>query len=68
MKVKVGFNSENRITYIEPKNRAAGKTVEHAEMLCRLVTPEEEERELRELMQEGCRVYKKVKGRIREIR
>lgn len=67
LKVKVGFNSENRITYIEPKNRAAGKTVEHAEMLCRLVTPEEEEREFEMMMQEG-RTYKRVNRRIREIR
>lgn len=67
LKVKVGFNSENRITYIEPKNQATGKTVEHIEMLCRLVTPEEEEREFEMMMQEG-RTYKRVNRRIREIR
>ena len=68
LKVRVGLNSENRITYIEPRYQATGKTVEHVEMICRLVTAEEEQREYAEMMQEGCRTYKKVEGRIREIR
>lgn len=68
LKVKVGLNSENRITYIEPKQKASGKTVEQAEMICRLVTPEEEQQEFEMMMQEGCRTYKRVNRRIREIR
>lgn len=67
LKVKVGLNDENKVTYIEPKNQAKGKTVEHIDMIAKLVTPEEEQQEYAEMMQEG-RCYKKVKGRIREIR
>lgn|GEM_PF-5255703 len=68
LKVKVGVNDDNKITSMEPVNKASGKTVDTQILTARLLTQDEIDRETEELMQEGCRVYKRKRGRIREIK
>lgn len=59
LKVKVNLNDENKVVSMEPVYKATGKTA-------RLLTQDDIDRETRELMQDGCHTYKKVKGRIRQ--
>lgn len=67
LKVRVGENEEGKVTYIEPVNKAKGKTVESKVLLARLLTPEDEDREYKELMEEG-RMYRRKGRRIVETR
>lgn len=67
LKVRIGLNSENKITFIEPVNRASGKAVEKVICTVRLVTDDEEYEDIEKLMQEG-RTYKRVGRRVREIK
>ena len=67
LKVKVGMNNENKITFIEPVNKAVGKTVETQTLIARLLTPEDVDQEIKELMEEG-RTYRRKGRRIIETR
>lgn len=67
LKVRVGRNEEDKITFIEPVNKAKGKTVEIETMIARLLTQDDVDQEMKELMEEG-RAYRRVGRRIREIR
>lgn len=67
LKVRVGFNAEGKVVFIEPVKRYPGKSVEKTIMTARLLTDEEEFEDIEHLMQEG-RVYKRVHRRVREIR
>jgi hypothetical protein len=67
LKVKVGKNEEDNITYIEPDNKATGKTVETETMVARLLSQDDVDRETKDLMEEG-RTYRRIGRRIRETR
>ena len=67
LKVKVGRNEEDKVTFIEPVNKAKGKTVETDTMIARLLSQDDVDNEIRELMEEG-RTYRRVDRRIRETR
>jgi hypothetical protein len=67
LKVKVQLNDEDKIVFMQPVCRATGKTVDIVVMTARLLTQEDIDREIKELMEEG-RTYRKVGRRIRELR
>lgn len=67
LKVRVGFNKDGKVVFIEPLKRFPGKSVEKAILTARLLTEEEEFEDMEHLMQEG-RMYKRVNRRVREIR
>ena len=67
LKVRIGVNADNKITFIEPLNRATGKAVEIIIVTVRLITEDDEFDSIEQLMQEG-RTYKRINRRVREIR
>lgn len=67
LKVKVGKNEEDKITFIEPVKKAKGKTVETETLIARLLSQDDVDQETKELMEEG-RTYRRVGRRIRETR
>ena len=67
LKVRIGFNLDNKIVSIEPVNKALGKAVEVLICRMRVITDDEEYCNIEHLMQEGG-VYKRNHGRLREIR
>jgi hypothetical protein len=68
LQVKAEKNSENKIITMEPLNKATGDIVETEILTARLYTSDEINREYADLMQDGCRTYKRKRGRIREIK
>lgn len=67
LKVRIGFNLDNKIVFIEPVNKALGKAAEVLICRMRVITDDEEYCNVEHLMQEGG-VYKRQRGRIHEIR
>jgi hypothetical protein len=68
LKVKVELDDENKVLSMEPVNKVTGKTATTKIMTARLYTRDEIDRETKELMQEGCHVYKRVHSRVRQIK
>lgn len=66
-KVKVGLNEDDRVITIEPVNKAVGKTVETETMTARLLSQDDIDNEMKDLMEEG-RTYRRQGRRIRETR
>jgi len=67
IKVRIGINADNKITFMEPLDRVAGKAVKILIARVRLVTDEERPENIEKLMKEG-HVYKRVGRRVREVR
>lgn len=67
LKVKVGRNEEDKVTFIEPVNKAKGKTVETDTMVARLLSQDDIDAEYKQIMEEG-HVYKRSGRRIRQTR
>lgn len=67
LKVRVGRNEEDKVTFIEPVNKAKGKTVETDTMVARLLSQDDVDKEIKELMEER-HVYKRRGRRIRQMR
>lgn len=68
LKVKVQLNDEDKIVFMQPVNRATGKTVDIQIMTARLLTQDDIDREVREAMQDGIHTYRREHGRVRQTK
>jgi hypothetical protein len=68
LKVRAELNNENKIVSMEPVKKAIGKTADIVILIARLYTPDEIDRETRELMQDNVHTYKREHGRIHQIK
>lgn len=71
MKMYVSLSADNMVLLAVPVNKAVGTVAKTEIMTARLYTQDEIDRETKQTMQsmqDGCRTYKRVNRRIREIR
>jgi hypothetical protein len=66
MKVHVSLGVEGNVLIMVPMNKAIGHLSETKIMIARLYTQDEIDRETREAMQDGVRIYERVNRRVRQ--